>query len=333
MAVTTAQRGGRAERAEGFRKTVSLSHPLTSVAAVSVPVQQMAPAIDYRSVLSAQQHGRFDPTTQAEPNGWWRATLTPDGPASLHIWWSSAGLDASAWGPGGDHALSTVAALTGQLDEPPADITPAHPAVAAAMRRNPMPRIGHGGGLYHTVLPLILEQRVTTREAMRSYASLCRVFGGIAPGPRPMRLPPAPDVLATLPYWRFHRFGIERKRAEAIKAFASHQRLVTSIEADAAPRVALQRLTLIPGIGQWTIGCAGGPAFGDPDAIAVGDFWLCHLVTQALTGRPRGSDAEMLELLAPYAGQRSRVIRLLTADGHGIQRFGPGIRVLPIAAM
>jgi 3-methyladenine DNA glycosylase/8-oxoguanine DNA glycosylase len=299
---------------------------------VPPPDTSVACSMDYSRILRAQQHGRYDPTTQTEPGGWWRSTLTPDGPATVHIWWSAHGLDAAAWGPGGNHLLATVPALTGQLDEPPA-ITAAHPAVATAIRRQPMPRIGHSGGLYHTILPLIVEQRVTSREAMRSYASVVNAFGEVAPGPRPMRLPPSPAVLANLPYWSFHRFGIERKRADAIKAFAAHPRLLAEVEADPSPRQAIQRLHLLPGIGPWTTGSAGGPAFGDPDAIAVGDFWLCHLVTQALTGRPRGTDADMLELLQPYAGQRNRVIKLLAADGHRVQRFGPGIRLLPIARL
>jgi hypothetical protein len=42
-----------------------------------------------------------------------------------------------------------------------------------------------------------------------------------------------------------------------------------------------------------------------------------------LAGEPRGDDARMLELLAPYAGQRGRVIRLLEAARIKIPRFGP----------
>ena len=54
-------------------------------------------------------------------------------------------------------------------------------------------------------------------------------------------------------------------------------------------------------------------AMGDPDAVAVGDYHLKNLVVHALAGEPRGTDERMLELLAPYAGQRGRVIRLLLA--------------------
>ena len=56
-------------------------------------------------------------------------------------------------------------------------------------------------------------------------------------------------------------------------------------------------------------------AFGDPDAVIVGDFWFPHLVVNALTGRRRGSDAEMLEHLAPYVGQRARAQLVLVGLG------------------
>jgi 3-methyladenine DNA glycosylase/8-oxoguanine DNA glycosylase len=68
-------------------------------------------------------------------------------------------------------------------------------------------------------------------------------------------------------------------------------------------------------------------ALGDPDAVSVGDAHLSNVVAFALTGRPRGTDEEMLELLAPWAGHRARVVRLLETSGIMPPRFGP--RVAP----
>jgi 3-methyladenine DNA glycosylase/8-oxoguanine DNA glycosylase len=64
-------------------------------------------------------------------------------------------------------------------------------------------------------------------------------------------------------------------------------------------------------------------AFGDPDAVSLGDAHLPDLVSWALAGEPRADDLRMLELLAPYSGQRARVIRLLQVSGIKIPRFGP----------
>ena len=82
---------------------------------------------------------------------------------------------------------------------------------------------------------------------------------------------------------------------------------------------------------------AGAPTTAPPapanqtDALAVGDFHLKNVVTHALTGRARGTDDEMLELLAPYAGQRGRAVRLLLLAGHSAPKFGPRQRVLPMS--
>ena len=42
------------------------------------------------------------------------------------------------------------------------------------------------------------------------------------------------------------------------------------------------------------------------------------------------TDAQMLELLEPYRGQRGRVVRLLLVDGHSAPKFGPRQRLLPM---
>jgi 3-methyladenine DNA glycosylase/8-oxoguanine DNA glycosylase len=74
-----------------------------------------------------------------------------------------------------------------------------------------------------------------------------------------------------------------------------------------------------------------GSAFGDPDAVPIGDYHLPHVVSYALTGEPRGDDDRMLELLEPYRGQRGRVLRLLVWSGHRAPRFGPRAPIPPVA--
>jgi 3-methyladenine DNA glycosylase/8-oxoguanine DNA glycosylase len=64
-------------------------------------------------------------------------------------------------------------------------------------------------------------------------------------------------------------------------------------------------------------------ALGDSDAVNVGDYWLKHVVTFALTGEPRGTDERMLDLLEPWRGQRGRVCRLLLSGAPRPPRYGP----------
>ena len=123
-------------------------------------------------------------------------------------------------------------------------------------------------------------------------------------------------------YLEFHPLGLERRRAEVLRRIG---RLGPDIEAFTAlpADAARARLREIPGIGPWTAAEATRVAFGDPDAVSVGDAHLPDLVAWALAGQPRADDARMLELLEPYRGQRARVVRLLEAAGIKIPRFGP----------
>ena len=78
----------------------------------------------------------------------------------------------------------------------------------------------------------------------------------------------------------------------------------------------------MPGIGFWTAAEVAQRAWGDADAISVGDFHIPSIVGYALLGR-KIDDAGMLELLAPYAPHRHRVVPLLEAGGVNAPRFGP----------
>ena len=91
---------------------------------------------------------------------------------------------------------------------------------------------------------------------------------------------------------------------------------------DLAPAQADRRLRSIPGIGPWTSAEIRQRAAGDADAVSVGDYHLPSLVGWTLAGRIT-DDAGMLELLAPYAGHRYRVTRLIELGGSAPPRRGP----------
>jgi 3-methyladenine DNA glycosylase/8-oxoguanine DNA glycosylase len=180
--------------------------------------------------------------------------------------------------------------------------------------------------VFEALLPSFLEQKVTGREARRSFRTIVRAWGDPAPGPVPLLLQPAAEALAVTPYWAFHPLGVERKRTTAILMAASRARRVEETVAMPAAE-AHRRLQALPGVGPWTSAEVAIVALGDADAVSVGDFHLPHLVSYALAGEPRGTDERMLELLAPWPGHRGRVLRLLTRSGRYPERRGPRMAV------
>jgi 3-methyladenine DNA glycosylase/8-oxoguanine DNA glycosylase len=234
-----------------------------------------------------------------------------------------------AWGPGSGWALDHLAALAG-LDDRPEVLVPRHPAVTSAVRALPGLRFGWSGNVLEALVPAILEQKITGEEARRVYRALVARHGEPAPGGIGLRLAPPRAALAALPYHAWHPLGLERRRAELIRAVARDAERLERLGAAAAgpgatadARAAAYRaMRAFPGIGPWTTAEVGLRAFGDPDAVSVGDVHLPSVVTWALAGERRGSDERMLELLEPYRGQRGRVVRLLELAGAGPARRG-----------
>ena len=199
---------------------------------------------------------------------------------------------------------------------------PDHPVLAELHRRLAGLRIPRSQAVIEAVVPTILEQKVIGVQAKRSYAAVVRRFGEPAPGPGGLLLPPCPAVLAGIPYYAFHRVGVERKRADTIRRACSYAHRLEETVA-MAPAEARRRLTALPGLGPWSAAEVALVALGDPDAVSLGDYHLPNLVSYALAGEPRGDDARMLELLEPWRGQRGRVVRLLEAGGAPPPVTGP----------
>ncbi len=282
-----------------------------------------------RLTLARYRHGSGDPTTLVADGEFWRATLTPQGPGTLHLDWRGGGLQQHAWGPGATWLLDHVSAITGALDAGYVFDT-GHPQVLAAQRDHPHLRLGASGTLYHELLPTILAQRVTAGEALHEWQRLVYQLGESAPGPLDrLRLPPTPQAVLAQPSWWWHRLGVEMKRVSALRQVSKHEHKLREW-ALLSPLVAAEKVSLLPGLGTWTVGTVLSTALGDPDAVAVGDYHLKNVVVHALTGRARGTDEEMLELLTPYAGQRGRAVWLLLLAGHRAPKFGPGQRVSSI---
>ena len=285
-------------------------------------------ALDIRRTLAIHRRGSGDPTLRFEASGSaWRASRTPEGPATLFIEAGHNAIRVRAWGPGSAWALARSDALVG-LDDDPGALIPRHRAVAMAVKRSRGLRIGRTGVVLESLVPAILEQKVIGSEARRSWTGLVRRYGEDAPGPTGMRLPPSPGTLAALPYYAYHPFGIEQRRADLIRTVSRAAERLEALVDEASgpggdPARAYSVLRAFPGVGPWTAAEVGIRAFGDADAVSVGDFHLPAMVSWALAGELGGTDERMLELLEPYRGHRGRVLRLLELTGIGPPRRAP----------
>jgi 3-methyladenine DNA glycosylase/8-oxoguanine DNA glycosylase len=317
-----------------------------------VPVAAAAPALvrewlapfplDVPLTLSVHRRGGGDPAYRVDAAGRvWRTSLTPDGPGTVRVRSRGATVTGAtvtgvvvtgvvvtgeAWGPGAGWLLDSLPAQLGFHDDR-AGFTARHPVVGELALRYEGLRVGRSGRVFEALVPAVLEQKVVGREAHRAWRYLLDKFGTAAPGPVPdgMRVFPAPRTWARIPSWDWHRAGVEGVRAGTIiTAAAVAARLEQALEEDSAG--ADRRLRSLPGIGVWTSAEIRQRAMGDPDAVSVGDYHLPNAVGWTLAQRTT-DDEGMLELLAPYAGHRYRVTRLIELGGRRPPRRGPRMPV------
>jgi len=279
--------------------------------------------VDLAAVLAPLRRGHADPAFRRADTGvTWLAANTAGGPGTLALRRRAGDVVGEAWGPGAEVLLDGLPALVGAHDDD-SDFRAHHPLVADLRHRMPALRLGSTGRVWDLLVASVLEQKVTGYEAHRSWRELCRRFGEPAPGPAPegMRVPPTPRAVLAITDWEWHRAGVDLARRRAIVAAAGVARRL-----ERAPslrgRPGRDLLRTVPGVGFWTAAEVAQRAWGDADAVSVGDFHIPSIVGHALLGR-KLDDAGMLEVLAPYAPHRHRVVRYLEAGGISRPRFGP----------
>lgn len=281
--------------------------------------------LDLHATVAVLRRGGTDPTMAVDGPVIWRASRTPAGVATLALRAVSGEVRATAWGPGAGHALDQMPRLCGAADDAAGFDASAHPLVAEAARRNPGLRLARTDQVFDALASSVLEQKVTAMQAFGAWRALVSRFGERAPGPtpRPLSAPPDPAGWRRIPSWAWHRAGVQPPQSRTIVRAAERGERIASAVLQAAGGAARDAvLTSLPGIGAWTSAETRIRALGDPDAVSVGDYHLAHEIGYALTGS-RTDDEGMIALLAPWAGQRQRAIRMILASGVVEPRRGP----------
>jgi 3-methyladenine DNA glycosylase/8-oxoguanine DNA glycosylase len=266
--------------------------------------------------LSPLRRGRADPCYHDAADGAiWRTSLLRSGPVTARLVRSAPDtVDCEAWGSGATEFVESLPRQLGLQDDA-SGFAPDQPTIAAAHRRAPHLKLGRTDRVLEALVPAVLEQRVYGTDARRAWRVLVTKFGAPAPGPAPahMRVPPPGDVWRRIPSWEFHRANVDPGRARTIVGCAqradSLERLATR-----PPEQARAALMSLPGVGVWTAAETAQRAFGDADALSVGDYHLAKLVGWWLLGHPI-DDAAMVELLEPLRPHRHRAVRLMEVTG------------------
>jgi 3-methyladenine DNA glycosylase/8-oxoguanine DNA glycosylase len=298
----------------------------TTVTRTMTPPQHYHLAGSVGSLLTR----RTDPCATFAGGDFFFAARTPAGPATLRLGRVGTAVEATGYGPGAGWIIERADAYAGLRDDLTgfAAVAAAHPVVARLAHTFTGSRMPATGLVFRRLLVAILEQKVTGTEAYRAYRAIVRHFAEPAPGPVELTLPPDPAAIAATPYWTFHPFGVEQRRTQALlRAAAVADRLESCPDTAEATR----RLVALPGIGAWTAAEVVRTAYGDADAVSVGDYHIPNTVAWALAGEERGTDDRMLELLEPFRGHRGRVCDLLAAGGIMAPRRGPRMPVRSFA--
>jgi len=275
--------------------------------------------------LGTIRRGPGDATYAARNGHVWRGLRTPEGPATLALGLrpSDGEVAADSWGSGATWAIERVPEMLGARDDV-GGFAPAHPFLAAAHRRHRHWRVPRSGLVYEALVAAALEQKVTGQEAWTGWRRLVNRHGDVAPGPAGewgLRVLPSPEVLRRIPSWEWLAMHVDGARSRvAVRAAQLVDSLQRTLEVDNV--TAERRLRSVPGIGVWTAAEVRQRAHGDADAVSFGDYHVPASIGHALIGRAV-DDAELAELLAPYAPHRYRVQRLVELTRVRAQRRGP----------
>ena len=286
--------------------------------------------VPIRAILGPLRRGAGDPTWRVHDGALWRGVLTPDGPATVRMWREADGEKADrahlqAWGPGASWCAAALPAWLGAADDV-SGFEVHHDELRDAAKQLQHWRVGRTGLVLEALVPAIIEQRVTGKQAFAAYRTLVRRYGSPAPGPGAelgLMCPPNVAGWRKIPSWEWLRAGVDAQRADTVMRVLQVARRLEELQR-LPLETAWRRLGSIPGVGVWTVAETVQRALGDPDAVSFGDYHVAADIGWALTGAPV-DDLQLEQLLAPYVGHRYRVQYLVTAGGLTRPRRGARI--------
>ncbi len=267
---------------------------------------------DIELSFGAQRFGAYDPTARRDNGVFRKAFDTADGPCIMQVKTEGEDVVLEAQGARAEEAVADLASGIAQ-DHGHDTFAPESPRIARLHKELRGLRLVRVPWRFDLVGAAVLQQRVTTREAMQQWQRIARRYGPAIPGSE-LRAFPSAERVAQMASWQLQELGLDPKRARTMVLLAREIVRRNTLALTDLARVR-KLLGIVRGVGPWTTDMIMGFAFGDPDALPLGDLHLPHLVAHALANEERGTDERMVQLLEPYRGHRFRVIRLLWIGG------------------
>lgn len=267
---------------------------------------------DFDRTVRMRRFGSVDPTCRLEPGRLLKAWNSPQGPTTLEAHFSQGPgggrLTCRLHGEGASWLLPRLEALFGVTQECPPAPAAAPPWLARAWREGAGLKLSRTPVVSDEHVAYVLQQRVEYRQAVGSHRALTEAYGQPAPGDLGLRLPLLPRTWAHIPSYAYAQAGVDAQRYRHVQVAVR-----AAARVDAAPDAEALRALLmsLPGTKSWTCESVLSMGYADSDAVPLGDVSLPHSVARAFTGRPHGSDEEMLSLLQPFRPHRARVLRLI----------------------
>ena len=309
--------------------------------------------VPVRAILAPMHRGQGDPSVRFGPGAVAWASHTPAGPVTS-VWLSRAdGADVYLTGPGSAWLAPRVPQVLGAEDDP-SGFAPHHPVLARAYRQPEHQhwRVPKTGLTMASLIPSVLEQKVTGKQAFGGYRTLVRAYGSpavsasalatelfdrgvlamigaerhFALGISQLITPPDVTIWRHIPSWAWLRAQVEPPQSRTIMRALEVAHALEECGSVPIP-LAHRRLRSVPGIGIWTAAKVAQLAWGDADAPTFADYHVAKDIGHALFGHDI-DDAAMARVLNPYRPHRFRAERLIccvagTRERHGARMALP----------
>lgn len=292
-------------------------------------------------ILAPLRRGTGDPTFASDSRIVAWATMLPSGPATVLLVPRADGADAYLAGPGAGELALRVPQLLGD-DDDVSTFRPTLPQLQRAMRQPEHAnwRVMKSGLVMVSLIPSVIEQKVTGKQAFAAYRTLIRGYGrpasaaaalaqraaSLGASPRlcesisRLTAPPTTSEWKRIPSWQWLKAGVEPPQSRTLmRALDVADQLETTAKLPIGE--AHRRLRSVPGIGIWTAAKVAQTAWGDADAPTFADYHVAHQIGHALYGHDI-DDARMAAALEGFRPHRYRAERLILAVGPRRERRG-----------